>query len=73
MSHNAQFEIFIKPSCPYCRALKRKLEREGSAFVEYDVQVDPAALQRMLTLNGGLRNVPTIVQGEDVSVGFHGR
>jgi glutaredoxin len=52
--------------------LKRKLEREGAAFIEHDVQANPAALQRMLSVNGGQRNVPTIVLGEEVSVGFHG-
>lgn len=72
MPQGAEIEIFVKADCPYCRALKRKLEREGATFVEHDVQADPQALQRMLTLNSGRRNVPTILQGQDVSVGFHG-
>jgi mycoredoxin len=72
MQGNMEAEIFTKPGCPYCRALKRKLEREGTAFVEHDVQSDPAALQRMLALNGGQRKVPTLVLGEKVTVGFHG-
>jgi hypothetical protein len=29
-------------------------------------------LRRMLELNGNRRQVPTIVQGEGVTVGFHG-
>ena len=65
-------EVYIKPGCPYSRALKHKLEHDGTPFVEYDVQLDPTALQRMLALNGGRRNVPTVVQGETVTVGFHG-
>jgi glutaredoxin len=72
MRHSAQIEIFVKAGCPCCRALKRRLERERRTFLEHDVQADPAALQRMLTLNGGRRNVPTILQGQEVSVGFHG-
>jgi len=68
----SRMEIFIKAGCPYCRALKRKLEGEGVVFVEHDVQADREALQRMLALNGGRRHVPTILQGEEVSVGFHG-
>ena len=45
-------EIFMTPTCPYSRALKRKLEHDGTPFVEHNVQNDPSALQRMLTLNG---------------------
>jgi glutaredoxin 3 len=67
-----QIEIFVKAGCPYCRALKRRLEREGTAYVEHDVEADREALRRMLTLNGGRRNVPTILQDQEVSVGFHG-
>jgi glutaredoxin len=65
-------EIFSKPSCPYTRGLKRKLEHDRVAYVEYDVQSDPAMLQLMLKLNGGQRNVPTVRQGDQVTVGFHG-
>lgn len=65
-------EIFSKPACPYTRGLKRKLEHERVTYVEHDVQSDPAMLQRMLKLNGGRRNVPTVRQGDQVTVGFHG-
>ncbi|MBC7264012.1 MAG: glutaredoxin [Chloroflexi bacterium] len=69
---NVTVEIFTKPGCPYSRALKRKLEHDGTPYVEHNVQKDAAALQRMLALNGGQRNVPTILMGEEVIVGFHG-
>jgi len=72
LQQNTEVEIFIKPGCPYCRALTRKLEHDGIAFVAHNVQANPTALQRMLTLNGGRRNVPTIVMGGQVTVGFHG-
>jgi glutaredoxin len=65
-------EIFSKPSCPYTRGLRRKLEHDRVTYVEYDVQSDPAMLQLMLKLNGGQRNVPTVRQGDQVTVGFHG-
>lgn len=65
-------EIFTKAGCPYTRALKRKLEHDGLAFVEYDVLQDAKMLQRMLALNGEQRKVPTIVMGEKVIIGFHG-
>jgi mycoredoxin len=65
-------EIFSKPTCPYTRGLRRKLEHDGVTYVEHDVQSDPAMLQLMLKLNGGQRNVPTLRQGDQVTVGFHG-
>jgi len=68
----SQAEIYSKPGCPYTRALKRKLQHDGTPFVEHNVENDPAKLRRMLELNGGQRLVPTIVLGGDVSVGFHG-
>lgn len=67
-----QVEVFVKEGCAYCRGLKRKLEHDGTAYVAYDVEKDRTALQRMLALNGGRRNVPTVVVGEQVTVGFHG-
>jgi len=65
-------EIFSKPTCPYTRGLKRKLEHDHVTYIEHDVQSDPAMLQLMLQLNGGQRNVPTVRQGDQVTVGFHG-
>jgi glutaredoxin len=65
-------EIFSKPTCPYTRGLRRKLEHDRVTYVEYDVQSDPAKLRLMLELNGGQRNVPTVRQGDQVTVGFHG-
>jgi len=71
-STKAQVELYTKPGCPYCQALRRKLEHDGTPYVEHDVQSNPAALHRMLTLNDGRRNVPTIVLDGQVTVGFHG-
>jgi glutaredoxin len=64
--------IYTKPGCPYCAAAKEDLRQRAVAFVEHDVLSDAAALRRMLDLNGGRRHVPTIVAGEQVTVGFGG-
>ncbi len=64
--------IYTKPGCPYCAAAREDLRRRGVAYAEHDVTSDPEALRRMLALNGGRRNVPTIVEGERVTVGFDG-
>ena len=64
--------IFTKPGCPYCAAAKDDLQDRGIGYVEHNVKADQAALRRMLGLNGGRRQVPTIVEDGQVSVGFHG-
>lgn len=64
--------IYTKPGCPYCAAAKDDLQRRGVRYTEYDVRADPAALRRMLESNGNRRRVPTIVEGNQVSVGFYG-
>jgi hypothetical protein len=43
-------------------------------FVEYDVEADADALRRMLTLTGGGRAVPVLVEADKVQqVGWRGR
>jgi glutaredoxin len=64
--------IFTKPGCPHCAAAKDDLQQQGIAYVEHNVQADPAALRRMQDLNGGRRHVPTIVKDGQVTVGFRG-
>jgi glutaredoxin len=64
--------IFTKPGCPHCAGAKEDLEKRGIAYVEHNVWAEPAALQRMLDLNGGRRHVPTIVEDGKVTIGFHG-
>jgi glutaredoxin len=67
-----QVTIFTKPGCPYCAAAKDDLQRRRLGYTEYNVKEDPAALRRMLELNGNQRLVPTLVEGGRVTVGFHG-
>ena len=64
--------IYTKPGCPYCAAAREDFRRRAVGFEEHDVLSDAAALRRMLELNGGRRHVPTIVEGERVTVGFGG-
>jgi glutaredoxin 3 len=64
--------LYTKPGCPYCAAAKDDLQRRGVRYTEHNVKADQAALRRMLELNGNQRQVPTIVQGDRVSVGFNG-
>jgi glutaredoxin 3 len=64
--------IYTKPGCPYCAAAKDDLQQRGISYTEHNVKADPAALRRMLALNGNRRQVPTIVEEDQVTVGFRG-
>ena len=47
--------------CGYCSRLKAQLGREGIAFEEVDIEVDPDAAALVENLNGGNQTVPTVV------------
>jgi glutaredoxin len=40
--------------------------------VYYDVHADPSRLQEMLKLSKGARQVPVIVEGDKVTIGYGG-
>ncbi len=66
-------EVYGTRACPYTRALLRKLDNEGREYVSYDVQEERRRLKEMLAMNGGRREVPTIVwPDKGVEVGFNG-
>ena len=68
----SDIQIYIKPGCPHCAAARADFQNRGVRYVEHNAKDDPAALRRMLELNGGRRHVPTIVDGDRVTVGFDG-
>jgi mycoredoxin len=66
-------ELFGTSSCPYTRDVRESLEWRRVPFVEYDVEVEPAALERLKTLTGQPA-VPVLVEdGRVVEVGWQGR
>lgn len=67
-------ELYTTFGCPYSAEAREDLEWRGVEFVEYDVERDPKARQRMLQLSGGIRTVPVIVEeGKPIQVGWMGR
>jgi glutaredoxin 3 len=67
-------ELYTTKSCPYCAELRDDLEDGGRAFVEFDVDADPAARARLLALTGAPVLVPVLVEdGRVVQSGMHGR
>jgi len=67
-------ELYTTPGCPHSEAAREDLEWRGVEFVEYDVERDPEARERMLQLTGGERMVPVVSEaGKPVRVGWMGR
>jgi glutaredoxin 3 len=68
-----KYELFGTSSCPYTRDLRELLEWKQLEFVEYDVDEDPAARERMIQVSGQ-RSVPVLLEDGKVSqVGWQGR
>ena len=67
-------ELYGSRMCPFTAELRERLEWEGRSFVEYDVDADDGALQRLVALRGGDRAIPVLVEDGTVQrVGWEGR
>jgi glutaredoxin len=69
----AMLELFGTKGCPYTQEMREWLEWKGTEFVEYDVEADPAARDRMRSIANGQRTVPMLVDGAKVvQIGWQG-
>ena len=69
-----RYELYGTRGCPYTQEMREWLDLRRHDYVEYDVEADPEALDRMLALAGGRRTVPVLVEdGRVVEVGWQGR
>lgn len=67
-------ELYTIESCPYSAEAREQLEWQGIAYVEFDVERDLAARERLLALTGGFPVVPVLVEsGKPVQIGWMGR
>ncbi|EEG76912.1 glutaredoxin family protein [Dethiobacter alkaliphilus] len=62
-------ELYTTHSCTYCLRVKEFLSERRVDFVEYNVEDDEEARERMVDLSSHT-TVPTIVVGDEVVVGF---
>ena len=60
--------MYSTPWCGYCRRLKMQLEREAIPFVEVDISDDPAAVDYVMSVNGGNETVPTLRFGDGTAL-----
>lgn len=56
----AKVEIYTWRTCPYCIRAKSLLKRKGVEFVEYSVDGDEVARNKMSERANGRRSVPQI-------------
>jgi glutaredoxin 3 len=61
--------IYGTDTCPFCNQARAAY---GDRAIFINVDQDPEKLKEMLAISGGRRQVPVIVEGEKVTVGFAG-
>lgn len=64
--------IFGKDAWPYTRAAREAFARAKKKVQYFNVVSDPKHLDKMLKHSKGKRQVPVIVEGDSVSIGFDG-
>ena len=55
-------DIYISPSCPYCKAAMKHYDETGTEYAIHDAENDPRERERMMTYTGGDPTVPAIVK-----------
>ena len=70
----ATLELYGTKTCQYTQEMREWLEWKGSDFIEYDVEADPVARERLRSLTRGQRTVPVLIDGNKiVQIGWQGR
>ncbi|WP_332236640.1 glutaredoxin family protein [Sporolactobacillus sp. KGMB 08714] len=64
-----EITVYTTSTCPYCHMMKNFLSKQGLPFKEVNVQLDPAAMQRIVSATGQLGVPQTQVNGQWV-VGY---
>lgn len=62
-------ELYTTPSCPYCVAAKRLLDKLAIAYVDVDVARDAAAREAIVTKTGW-RTVPVVLLDGELVGGY---
>ena len=64
--------MYVKPGCPYCDAARGRLREQGLDWEERDATADPAWRSELFG-HSPRGVVPTIVEGDAVTVGHDGK
>ena len=67
-------ELYGTAGCPYTSEMRERWEWKGREFIEYDVETDDGARERMSRLAQAPFTVPLLVEdGKVIQVGWQGR
>lgn len=67
-------ELYGTAGCPYTNEMREWLEWTGREFMEYDIEVDGLARERLRLLAQAPLAVPLLVEnGKVIQVGWQGR
>lgn len=68
----AKVLIYGKDDCPYTSGAREDYAHRGMSVEYINVKKDKAGMKKMLELSGGRREVPVIVDGNKVTIGYGG-
>jgi glutaredoxin-like YruB-family protein len=69
MSKEKKITVYSSPDCMYCYTVKGYLEDKGFEYEEINIYDDTQAYEKMVEFSGQ-KNVPVIVIGEEIIVGW---
>ena len=64
--------VYSHPDCGYSDALKEELDAAEAVYEEINLALHPEEWTKLEALTGGERITPVTVEGDLVTVGFHG-
>ena len=65
--------IYGKDAWPHTRAAREAFAKSGRKVDYCNVIKEPAQMETMLRYSKGVRKVPVIIEGENVTIGFEGK
>lgn len=63
--------MYVKPGCPYCQQARDALSADGLEWEERDATANTAWREELFS-HSPRGVVPTIVSGDDVTIGWQG-
>ncbi|WP_411101997.1 mycoredoxin [Streptomyces sp. cmx-4-9] len=61
MQDTGSVTMYSTTWCGYCRRLKSQMDREGIAYTEINIELDPESAAFVEKANGGNQTVPTVL------------
>lgn len=65
--------MYVKPGCPYCDEQRQRFTAEGIEWTEIDATASPEARAELMRYSNNSGIVPTVVAGDNITIGVDGR